>query len=109
MNRWLVYPMTYADADFDLIAFNARDFNLNYLYVAYDQSQNLYKPDAPTEAFQINPFLHRGGSCGYPGRCNNMSPDTPTISQIEITGLPARAIIRDRKSTRLNSSHQLIS
>jgi len=68
--------------------------NLNYLYVAYQDSSNISKLDAPASAYAIPHYLHRGGSCGYPGGCNNMSPDTPEISWIELTRLPARAVIR---------------
>ncbi len=93
-NRWTARPLTLADAFFSLIAYNARDMNLNYLYVAYQDSLNLSKLDPPTSAYAIPHYLHRGGSCGYPGGCNNMSPDTPEISWIELTRLPARAVIR---------------
>lgn len=79
---------------FDLIAYNARDFNLNYIYVSYADSHNLTKSDAPTEAYDNPQFIHRGNSCGYPDGCNNMSPQTPEIERIKILGYPASLVIR---------------
>ena len=92
-NRWTTQPLGLANAFFSLIAYNARDMNLNYIYVSYPDSRNVSKPDAPTSPYANPQYLHRGGSCGYPGGCNNMSPDTPEISWINITELPAQAVV----------------
>jgi hypothetical protein len=78
---------------FDLIAYNARDLNLNYIYVSYPDSQGISKGDAPITAYANPQYIHRGGSCGYPGGCNNMSPRTPEIDGIRITRLPAKVVI----------------
>ena len=78
---------------FDLIAYNARDWNLSYIFVSYPDSQQIFKQDVPVEAYANPQFIHQGGSCGYPGGCNNMSPYTPEIDELEITGLPARVVI----------------
>jgi hypothetical protein len=78
---------------FDLIAYNARDLNLNYIFVSYQDSTNITKPGIPTMPFANPQFIHHGGSCGYPGGCNNMSPYTPEIDGLEITALPAQVII----------------
>jgi hypothetical protein len=77
---------------FDLIVYNARDLNLNYIYVSYADSQNIAKFEPPTSPYAIPQFIHRGGSCGYPGGCNNMSPPTPEIDALELTGFPARVV-----------------
>jgi hypothetical protein len=79
---------------FDLIAYNARDMNLNYIYVSYADSHSISKPNPPSAPYAIPQYIHRGGSCGYPGGCNNMSPPTPEIDALEITGFPAEAVIR---------------
>ena len=78
---------------FDLISYNARDFNLNYIYVRYEESRNIAKEDPPTAPFAISHFLHQGDSCGYPGGCNNMSPPSPEIDFLEITGFPAEVVV----------------
>jgi ribosomal protein L40E len=78
---------------FNLIAYNARDFNLNYIYVSYENSVNISKTDPPDKAYAIPQYLHQGDSCGYPGGCNNMSPATPEIDGLSVVGLPARAEI----------------
>ncbi len=75
---------------FDLIAYNARDLNLNYIYVAYDKSINISKATRPGQAYEIPQYIHQGESCGYPGGCNNMSPATPEIDGLSVVGLPAR-------------------
>jgi hypothetical protein len=78
---------------FDLISYNARDFNLNYIYVSYPDSVNVDKNPKPTEAYAIPHYIHQGGSCGYPGGCNNMSPPSPPIDGLELTGFPAQIVI----------------
>lgn len=78
---------------FDLIAYNARDMNLNYIFVSYQDSLNVTKSDMPTTVYANPQFIHQGGSCGYPGGCNNMSPYTPEIDGLEITDFPAQVII----------------
>jgi hypothetical protein len=79
---------------FYLVTYNARDMNLNYLFVSYADSLNITKPDTPTAPFANPQFIHQGSSCGYPGGCNNMSPYTPEIDNLEIMGFPAQVIIR---------------
>jgi hypothetical protein len=76
-----------------LIAYNARDLNLEYVFVSYRDSRNIAKPDPPTTAYRNPQYLHRGNSCGYPGGCNNISPQTPEIDGIRITGFPAEVVI----------------
>jgi hypothetical protein len=78
---------------FIIIAYNARDFNLNYIFVSYQDSLNITKTEIPAIPLANPQFIHQGNSCGYPGGCNNMSPYTPEIDGLEITGLPARAVI----------------
>jgi len=75
---------------FNLIAYNARDLNLNYIYVSYENSINISKSNRPDQVYAIPQFLHQGDSCGYPGGCNNMSPATPEIDGLSVVGLPAR-------------------
>lgn len=77
----------------DLISYNARDFNLNYIYVSYTDSINIGKNPQPTEAYAIPHYIHQGGSCGYSGGCNNMSPPSPPIDGLELTSLPARIVV----------------
>jgi hypothetical protein len=78
---------------FSLNALNARDLNLNYIYVSYEDSINITKDEVPTRAYRNPQFLHQGGSCGYPGGCNNISPRTPPIDNIQATGWPAQIVV----------------
>ena len=79
--------------EFDLIAYNARDMGLPYIYVSYADSLNVTKTDAPAEPYANPQFIHRGNNCGYPGGCNNMSPSTPPIDGIRLDGLPAKVAV----------------
>ncbi len=94
MSQWATQPVSLPFMTFDLIAYNARDLNLNYIYVSFKESRNLEQLDRSEKVFWISHFLHQGGSCGYPGGCNNMSPATPEISNYWLTGLPAQANIK---------------
>jgi hypothetical protein len=99
LNRWTRYPLTVADASLDLIAYNARDMNLNYLYLSLANSDSLSAGSPMPSPVAIPQLLHAGDSCGYPGGCNNMSPRVPELVNIRIEHLPARATIwlwRDR-------------
>jgi len=99
LNRWTGYPMAVADASLDLIAYNARDMGLSYLYLSLADSDNLSASSPMQAPMAISQFLHAGDSCGYPGGCNNMSPRVPELVNLHIERLPARATIwlwRDR-------------
>jgi hypothetical protein len=92
-NQWVIEPQSASSAIFDLVAYNARDMNLNYMYVAYADSLNIFKDDPPGKPYTIPQYIHRGQSCGYPGGCNNMSPSCPEIQHISIEALPAQTTI----------------
>lgn len=70
----------------DLIAYNARDMGYNYLYFDPRKSENI--GNYSNEAVPIIQYIHCGGSCGYPGGCNNMSPTDPHMS-FNIIYIPA--------------------
>ncbi len=89
LNRYTVDPMSLANAHFCLMPDNARDLNLNYLAVSPESSSNVTKDDPPREAAQILHFIHRGGSCGYPGGCNNGSPYQAEFDNFRVEALPA--------------------
>lgn len=94
ISRWSIAPLSVQNASFDLFAYNARDLNLGYIYVSYKDSLNIRKADTHANPIAIPHFIHRGGSCGYPGGCNNMSPYVPELDSLQITTLPAKAVIR---------------
>jgi hypothetical protein len=86
----LIGDETAAEGHLELVAYNARDFGYGFLYVDPDNSPGVsgYKGVGP-----IRQFIHTGGSCGYPGGCNNMSPAQDEM-QISVTSLPAAAYIK---------------
>ncbi len=75
-----------------VVAYNARDFG--YRYLAFDRAHlsrvTVPKPDEPIALLQ---FIHRGGSCGYPGGCNNMSPYQATLD-ILVESFPAQLEVK---------------
>lgn len=79
--------------DLSLDAYNARDLNLNYVYVSYGESSNISKHDQPARAYKNPQYIHKGGSCGYPGGCNNRSPYTPPLDDIQILGWPVKIVV----------------
>jgi hypothetical protein len=80
---------------FSLVAYNARDFGFNYIWLVPEKSINIENEGKPAaEAVRINQMLHCGGTCGYPGGCNNMSPHNIAIDRIKYSKLPARAYVK---------------
>ncbi len=75
--------------EFSLMAYNARDFGYEYIYVPIENSANISNKNDPKGPVEINQFIHCGNSSGYPGGCNNMSPERPPIDRFAITKLPA--------------------
>ena len=77
---------------FNIAAYNARDFGYNYIWLDEKGSQNIVNVNHPApEAAQIVQMIHCGGTCGYAGGCNNMSPHMKAIDCVKYTNLPARA------------------
>lgn len=76
-----------------LIAYNARDLGFNYLYVDSKKSKNIPSCGTSNQAMLIKYFIHCGGSCGYPGGCNNMSPNDPDF-QVKVYSVPALLYIK---------------
>ena len=86
----LILPTVKID-QFGLIAYNARDFGFNYIYLDCNKSMNIVNSVEVTEPVLISQMIHCGGSSQYPGGCNNMSPAIVNIDRIAFTKLPARA------------------
>lgn len=93
LNNWTRRTYRTSDAVLSLTAYNARDFNLNYIYVAYDQSINMYRDNPPGSATAISDALQKDDSCGIPGGCNTVSPPQDSLSGIRLEGLPATLVI----------------
>lgn len=79
---------------FSLIAYNAKDLGYNYIYPDVENSMNVenqYKDRRPIELKQM---IHCGGSCRYPGGCNNMSPIMAELDFLKFRSLPAKLTMR---------------
>lgn len=78
---------------FALMAYNARDLGYEYLYVDPEASENITSLNETGAPLAIPFFIHTGYSCGYPGGCNNMSPQAPNF-RIRVKQIPAAVHIR---------------
>jgi hypothetical protein len=78
-------------SDLYLKNLNARDFGYEFVNVDRAQSVNIRRVDSAKmfeDSVQLSSFLHCGGSCGYPGGCNNGSPLEPDL-YFNVDRLPA--------------------
>lgn len=77
--------------ELQLIGYNARDFDLNYLWVDGERSSNIAWQSDGVHAVQIPQYIHCGGSCGKPETCcNNMSPAPSKNFRFVVKDLPAK-------------------
>ena len=93
LSRWTIGNTTLADVAFDLTAYNARDLNLNYIQLIQAESPNVKFSVAFNSPIVEPEMIHRGGSCQYPGGCNNASPYIPQISELTLQAVPAQLTI----------------
>ena len=84
--------------EFGLVAYNARDFGYNYLYVPIEESKNIINTKGVKTPVKIEQYIHLGNSSGYPGGCNNMSPAQDELDHFQLKDLPARVKIKLWKS-----------
>ncbi len=80
--------------EFSLVAYNARDLGYRYIYLDTQTSKNVVNQQKVTAPVFISQFIHCGGTCGYPGGCNNMSPFTREIDRCVLTAVPAKAVVK---------------
>jgi hypothetical protein len=79
--------------EFYLVDYNARDFGFNFLALIPEKSVNITTPMQGGKAYPLVQYIHCGGSCGYPGGCNNMSPHEEHL-RIKAVSLPALAYFK---------------
>ena len=90
MDNYTLNPLLLpANGEIALYAYNARDFDLNYIYVDYDASENVSKQNPPNRALAIPHYIHSGETCGIAGGCNNMSPTFEPLENILIESVPS--------------------
>lgn len=78
---------------FSLVAYNARDMGYSFIYLDTKRSKDVENDNHPHDATFIQQFIHCGGTCGYPGGCNNMSPFIAEIDRCRLNKLPASAVV----------------
>ena len=83
-----------------LIGINARDFGYQFVNIDAEKSTGIadyYGGRLTNDAVELRDFIHLGGSCGYPGGCNNLSPYNPE-QVFTISTIPGRIHIKLWKS-----------
>ncbi|MBY0358926.1 MAG: hypothetical protein K2W82_13055 [Candidatus Obscuribacterales bacterium] len=87
---------------FSLIGYNARDLGYDYIYPDIDKAVNVQNQFQEKRPIELKQMIHCGGSCGYPGGCNNMSPLMAELDFLILKSTPARLPIymwKDRPSS----------
>lgn len=101
--EWKEVPRLFGPG-FHLVNYNARDFGYNYVAIDRKRVMNV-QPEGKARIFHepiyLAGFIHLGGSCGYPGGCNNGSP-TQTDLFFDIKELPAEATCKLWKNKPAN-------
>lgn len=93
LNRWTASTNRVSNASFDLIAYNARDLNMNFIWADYDQSINVSKEIVPPNVFEISHKIQHNNDCGLAGECNTLDANTPEIQDLKVKNLPAKLIL----------------
>lgn len=91
LNSFVTSPLNVEDATFTLVSGNARDMNLNFLYVSPLESLRIEMFRGNDRPMEIDYFLHEGESCGCKGGCIDASPRQTALAGYAIEALPARA------------------
>ncbi|RMG41127.1 MAG: hypothetical protein D6719_09170 [Candidatus Dadabacteria bacterium] len=91
VNKYTVTPVGKDSIEFGLVAYNARDFGLNYIFLDLKHSENITTKIKVSEPLEIKDYLYLSNKCGYPGGCIYHWPGTTKYDYISVTGLPARA------------------
>lgn len=74
---------------FGLMAYNARDFGYLWLHPDIVNATNVANGVPSRKPIEIPHMIHCGGSCGYPGGCNNTSPAKPELDNFRVQQIPA--------------------
>jgi hypothetical protein len=77
----------------DLESYNARDMGFAFARLDVPASVNIAPCPGSDAVILLRRFLHKGGSCRYPGGCNNGSPDSPGL-RFRVESVPARVVCR---------------
>lgn len=88
-----------------LVAYNARDYGFNYLFIDPSQASGVETSNFARQPVPLKQFIHTGGSCGYPGGCNNMSPEESHLV-LKISSLPASVKVKLWKKAPTNAEQK---
>jgi hypothetical protein len=89
-------PVSRTNNWFSLDAINARDLGFNFAWIDLDASQDIFQSAQcrAKEPFRLMEYIHLGGSCGYPGGCNNGSPYVQAQYCLRFKALPALLVVK---------------
>jgi hypothetical protein len=86
------YPSQNAH-ELEFVLYNADDLGFKYFSLDPAKSRGVQQEASAGIPAPMRQFIHCGGSCGYPGGCNNMSPFAPEF-MIQVPVLPAKAVLK---------------
>lgn len=72
-----------------LTVYNAKDLGYKFMFIDLKKSPHVSLQNGTPKIIEIPQFIHTGGSCGYKGGCNNMSPSCPDL-EIKVMNLPSK-------------------
>ncbi len=84
-----------------LSVYNARDLGYKFMFIDLKKSPNLSIQAGASKILEIPQFIHTGGSCGYKGGCNNMSPFCADL-EIKVKTLPSKVFCKLWRKKPLN-------
>jgi hypothetical protein len=73
--------------------YNARDLGYNFVAPDTERSPGVVFLEPLRRGFAINQYLARGGSCGCPGGCNNICPNSDELV-IQVPKIPAHIFFK---------------
>lgn len=79
--------------ELQFVYYNANDLGFNYYWVDPSRSTGVRQEKDAAVPNKMTQMIHCGGSCGYPGGCNNMSPFGREF-MYQVPSLPAKVVIK---------------
>ncbi len=79
--------------ELELALYNASDLGFRFFALDRERSKGVALEAHEGRPVMILQYIHCGGSCGYPGGCNNMSPYSADY-MIQVPSLPAKAVFK---------------
>jgi len=91
INQFVSAPLTIDDVFFGLNSINAKDFDLNYLFLDPANSKSIRNPNQNDQTVQNDMRLIHTDNCGLEGGCNVFSGIPKRLNYVVVEKVPAAA------------------